>query len=48
MKYILGLLDYIFTLAPVNAYRNIYNQDINLTTSNDDDIYLHYSRVNNN
>jgi len=45
MGYILGLLDYIFSLAPVNAYRNLYNENINLSTSRDDDIYLHYSKV---
>tara|TARA_B100000674_G_scaffold414176_1_gene362976 strand:+ start:489 stop:1262 length:774 start_codon:yes stop_codon:yes gene_type:complete len=45
MAYILGLLDYIFSLAPVNAYRNLYNENINLSTSRDDDIYLHYSKV---
>ena len=44
MGYILGLLDYIFSLAPVNAYRNLYNENINLSTSRDDDIYLHYSK----
>ena len=27
MGYILGLLDYIFSLAPVNAYRNLYNEN---------------------
>ena len=46
MKYILGILDYIFSLTPVNAYRNIYDNDINLSSSDDDAIYLHYSRVN--
>lgn len=45
MKYILGILDYIFSLTPVNAYRNMYNNDINLSTSRDDDIHVHYSKV---
>lgn len=45
MKYILGILDYIFSLTPVNAYRNIYDNDINLSSSDDDAIYLHYSRI---
>ena len=45
MKYILGVLDYIFSLTPVNAYRNMYDNDINLSTSRDDDIHVHYSKV---
>ena len=45
MKYILGLLDYIFSFTPINAYRNLYDNDINLSSSDDDEIYLHYSRV---
>lgn len=45
MKYVLGILDYIFSLTPVNAYRNIYDNDINLSSSDDDAIYLHYSRI---
>lgn len=45
MKYILGILDYIFSLTPVNAYRNMYDNDINLSTSRDDDIHVHYSKV---
>lgn len=45
MKYILGILDYVFKLAPVNAYRNLYDNNINLSTSRDNDIYMHYSKV---
>ena len=45
MKYILGILDYIFSLTPVNVYRNLYDNNINLSTSRDNDIYLHYSKV---
>ena len=45
MKYIVGILDYIFSLTPVNAYRNMYDNDINMSTSRDNDINVHYSKV---
>ena len=40
---VLKIMDTIFSYTPANAYRNLFNQNINKLEKND--IYLHYTQI---
>lgn len=42
---LIALIEKIFRFTPVNAYRNLYSQDINKSTDNDNKIFVHYTNV---
>lgn len=43
MIWLLSIMEYLFQYTPANAYRNLYNQNINKLEKND--IYLHYTQM---
>ena len=43
MVRLLSAMDYMFQYTPANAYRNLYNQNINKLEK--EDIYLHYTQI---
>lgn len=43
MVRLLSAMDYMFQYTPANAYRNLYNQNINKLEK--EDIYVHYTQI---
>tara|TARA_Y100000590_G_C15505168_1_gene933224 strand:+ start:110 stop:880 length:771 start_codon:yes stop_codon:yes gene_type:complete len=45
MLNVIKVMEKIFRYTPVNTYRNLYSQDINQSTSSDNNINVHYTHV---
>lgn len=45
MLKVISIIEQIFRYTPVNTYRDLYSQDINKSTDNDNKIFVHYTNV---
>ena len=47
MLKVIEIIEKIVSYTPANSYRNLYSQDINQSTDNDNKIFVHYTNVRN-
>ena len=45
MLKVISIIEQIFRFTPVNTYRDLYSQNINKSTDNDNKIFVHYTNV---